>query len=233
MQAFLKALLARLRCRQHEDKSTIRKTAILRIATYKKLQKHLFCCARILCAPKTHRARGCETDLQTLRSNQTLNLGHLNSGLLVSTGHLTLHPVLLLQLVGLVKGKKLADASGTLRAKAPRNIGIRKAWQLTLTLLDDHQVKNLDFRGNNAAANALPLPLTLPALAIAGGPLLQKQAHALGSHDTLLHGETLLVVASRDLEDVTLELIAHNISNNLLVHTLIVELAPANEYFHR
>jgi hypothetical protein len=169
-----------------------------------------------------------DADLETLRGNETLDLRHLDGGLLVTaTRNLTLHPVLLLQLISLVKSKELADASRTLGTKAPRDGGISETRKLALSLLDNNQVQNLDFRRNDAATNALPLPLALPALAIARGSLLQKQAHALGCHDTLLHGETLLVVASRDLEDVTLELIAHNITKNLLVHTLIVELAPA------
>jgi hypothetical protein len=167
-------------------------------------------------------------NLEALRGNKTLDLGHLDGRLLaLPTRHLTLNPILLLQLVSFVKGKELADACCTLGTKAPRNRGICEARKIALSLLHDHQVENLDLGRDDATANTLPLPLTLPALAIARGPLLQEQADTLGCHDTLLHGETLLVVASRDLEDVTLELIAQNVTNNLLVHTLIVEIAPA------
>jgi len=42
-------------------------------------------------------------------------------------------------------------------------------------------------------------------------------------HDTLLHRETLLVVAAGDLEDVALELIANGVARNLCTHSLVDE----------
>jgi len=102
-----------------------------------------------------------------------------------------------------------------------------KAGKLALALADDNQVKNLDVRGYNAATDGLALALSLPALAVAAGALLEQEADALGSHHTLLHGETLLVITARDLEDVPLELITEGVSRHLLVHALVVELAPA------
>ena len=40
----------------------------------------------------------------------------------------------------------------------------------------------------------------------------------------LLHGEALLVVATRDLEHVTLEVIAKDVALNLMRHTLVVQV---------
>jgi len=104
--------------------------------------------------------------------------------------------------------------------------------ELALALADDHQVEDLDIRGHNAAADGLTLALTLPALAVARGALLKKKADTLSGHHTLLHGETLLVVSARDLEDVPLELITEDIANHLLVHALVIELAPAQFNTH-
>lgn len=41
-----------------------------------------------------------------------------------------------------------------------------------------------------------------------------------GMHDALLHGETLLVVAAGDLEDVALEFVANAVARNLLTHSV-------------
>ena len=45
----------------------------------------------------------------------------------------------------------------------------------------------------------------------------------MGYKDTLLHGETLLVVSSTDTENVTLELIAEGVSGHFLGDFLLVE----------
>jgi hypothetical protein len=42
-------------------------------------------------------------------------------------------------------------------------------------------------------------------------------------HDTLLHWKALLVVASSDSEDVSLELIAHTVARNLSAHSSVHE----------
>ena len=105
-----------------------------------------------------------------------------------------------------------------------------EAGELALALADDDQVENLDVRGHDAAADGLALALTLPALAVARGALLEQKADALRRHHTLLHRETLLVVATRDLEDVPLELVADDIAEHLLVHAFVVELAPEHMY---
>lgn len=57
--------------------------------------------------------------------------------------------------------------------------------------------------------------------------LLEEEAHALVLHDTLDHGEALLVVATRDLEDVALPLVTERVGRNLLRDALVVERAPA------
>ena len=55
----------------------------------------------------------------------------------------------------------------------------------------------------------------------------EEQADTLVLHDTLDHGEPLLVVAASDLEDVALPLVAEGISGDLLGNALVVEGAPA------
>lgn len=46
-------------------------------------------------------------------------------------------------------------------------------------------------------------------------------------HDSLLHGETLLVVTTGNLEHVALELVTEEVSLNLLAHSLLVEASDS------
>ena len=174
-------------------------------------------------------AGGSALALQALGGHQSLDLRHLDRGLLaLSARNLTLYTVSLLEMILLVEGEELADAGSTLRTEAAGNVAVGESWELSLALLDNHKVKNLDVGRHNAAANGLALALSLPTRAVAGGTLLKQEADALRRHDTLLHRETLLVIATRDLENISLELFAENITNNLLVHSLVEELTPEN-----
>lgn len=51
----------------------------------------------------------------------------------------------------------------------------------------------------------------------------EEESNTSGMHNTLLHRETLLVVATGDLEDVALELITNAIAWDLSAHSLIHE----------
>jgi len=50
-----------------------------------------------------------------------------------------------------------------------------------------------------------------------------KKTHTVVAHDTLLHGETLLVVTTRDAENIAGELLAESLTIDLLGHTAVVE----------
>ena len=51
----------------------------------------------------------------------------------------------------------------------------------------------------------------------------EEEADTVGDKDTLLHGETLLVVATSDAEGVALEFIAERVGSDLLGDLLVVE----------
>lgn len=57
---------------------------------------------------------------------------------------------------------------------------------------------------------------------------MHQKAHTALSKNSLLHGKTLLVTTSHDLENVSLELIAKVVTNDLLSQTLVIELATAD-----
>jgi hypothetical protein len=64
---------------------------------------------------------------------------------------------------------------------------------------------------------------TSAARAVARVSVGEEEAHTGRVHDTLLHGETLLVVAAGDLEDVALELVANGVARDFLTHAAVHE----------
>merc|ERR1711976_579431 len=96
---------------------------------------------------------------------------------------------------------------------------------LLLTLLHNDQVEGGEVGADNATADGLATALALTAAVaehagVTGG---HEQPDALVGHDTLAHGETLLVLAAHDLEDVALELLAEGVALDLLGKALVKE----------
>lgn len=79
--------------------------------------------------------------LQTLGSNQTLDLGGLGVVLLALLGDSAADDELA-DIVLLVKTEEAADLGGTLGTQALGDDGVGETGELTLTLLDDAQGEN-------------------------------------------------------------------------------------------
>lgn len=84
----------------------------------------------------------------------------------------------------------------------PYNVSKTKRWG---TFLDNDQVQNTEIGINNATTDRLALALASPAGTVAGVTLAKQQAHTTIGQYTLLHGKTLLVVASADAHHISLE----------------------------
>lgn len=126
-------------------------------------------------------------------------------------------------IVFLAETEEPADLGRALGTKALRVDSVRKTRDILLALLDNGKGDNRQVHSDNAAADTLSLALSGAAGAVAAVALTQEQAHTSGVHDTLLHRETLLVVATGDLEDVALELVANRVARNLLAHAVVHE----------
>lgn len=97
---------------------------------------------------------------------------------------------------------------------------IGNAWDILLSLLDDAQSENGQIHADDASTNGFTLALTGTAGSVAGVALGEKEADTSWVHNTLLHWETLLVVASGDAEDVALELITNAVTWNFGTHSI-------------
>jgi len=162
--------------------------------------------------------------LKTLGSNQTLDLWCLGVWLLsLALGLNLTTDDELADIVFLGETKESADLGGALRTETLGVNDIGETWDIAVALLDDGEGKNRQIHSDDAATDRLALALTSSAGAVAGVAIGEQKADTSWVHDTLLHGETLLVVAAGDLEDVSLEFIANRVAWNLSAHSLLHE----------
>ena len=101
--------------------------------------------------------------------------------------------------------------------------GVGETWNLLLALLGNGQSKDGQIHADDATTDRLPLALTGAARAVAGVAGTEEEPDTGWVHDTLLHGETLLVVATSNPEDVSLPLVTDTVTRHLLTHATIHE----------
>jgi hypothetical protein len=162
--------------------------------------------------------------LEALGSDQTLDLGSLGVRRLALTLGLDLSSDnVLTDIVILGEAEELADLGGALGSETLGVDDVGETGDLVITLLDDGESEDGEIHADDAATDGLSLALTGAAGAVAGVAVGEEEADTGRVQDTLLHGETLLVVASGDAEDVALELIANGVTGNLSTHALLHE----------
>jgi len=138
--------------------------------------------------------------LHALRGDQALDLGGLRGLAFTDAAD-----DVLAHIVFLGEAEQLADLGGTLRSQTASGGLVGEAGDVSVTLLDDGELHDGEVMVGDGTANGLALAGARAALTEGLHALLEEQADAVGGEDTLHHGETLLVIATGDAEDVTLE----------------------------
>jgi hypothetical protein len=128
-----------------------------------------------------------------------------------------------LSLYQLITYKELSDLGSTLGTETLGDSGISQTGNILLTLLNNDERQDREIRTDDTTTDRLSLALTGTARTVTRVTLGHQETNTVRQKDTLLHGETLLIVTTRDAEDVTLEFITKRIARNFLGHTLIVE----------
>merc|ERR1719308_545783 len=123
----------------------------------------------------------------------------------------------------LAQVEQLAEVRGPLRSQPPGHGVSGESGDLGLAGLDDGHRHDGKVGVDDAAADGLALPLTGAALAVVGVTLLEEKADTALGEDALLHGETLLVVATGDAEHVALPLVTEAVGGHFHAHALLVE----------
>lgn len=162
--------------------------------------------------------------LEALGGDQALDAGSLGVGLLaLSLGLNLAADDVLADIVILGEAEETANLGGALGAEALGVDDVGEAGNVVVALLDDGEGKDREVLADDAATDGLALALTGAAGAVARVAVGEEQAGTSREHDTLLHGETLLVVATGDAEDVALELVTDGVAGNLSAHALLHE----------
>jgi hypothetical protein len=115
--------------------------------------------------------------------------------------------------------EELSDLRGALGTKTLWVDDIGQTWNVGVALLDNAEGEDGEIHSDDAATDGFTLALTSSAGAVAGVAFAEEETNTGWVHDSLLHWETLLVVASGDLEDVALELVANAVTWNLCTHS--------------
>lgn len=126
-------------------------------------------------------------------------------------------------IIFLAETEEAADLGGTLGTKTLGVDEVGETGNVSVALLDDAQSKDRQVHADDAAADRLPLALSGATGAVAGVAIGEEEADTGWVHNTLLHRETLLVVAAGDPEDVALELVADAVTRNLMSHATLHE----------
>jgi len=170
--------------------------------------------------------------LQTLGSNQTLDLWRLGIWLLALTLWLNLTTNNeLANIIILGETEELSDLCSTFGTEALRVNNVGDAGDFIVALLDDAECEKGQVHGNDAATDRFTLALTSAAGSVAGVTVRKEEADTSGVHDSLLHGETLLVITAGDAEDVASEFVADAVTWDFGTHSLIHEDAEFSLIF--
>lgn len=123
-------------------------------------------------------------------------------------------------IVILAEAEEAADLGGTLGSEALGVDDVGQAGDVVIALLDNGESEDGQVHADDAATDRLSLALTSAAGAVAGVTVGEQKADTGRVHDTLLHGETLLVVSTGDTEDVALEFVTKVVTGDLSAHLI-------------
>jgi len=163
--------------------------------------------------------------LEAEGGDEALDLGSFGVGLstlLLLADNLTADNILP-DIVLLGQVEEPPDLGGTLGAETLGEDGVGKTGDLSLALLNDDEGEDSDIGANDATTDRLAATLTVATGTVARVAVGQEELDAVGEEDTLLHGETLLVVSTCDTEKVSLPLLSKGITRDLLSDLLVVD----------
>jgi hypothetical protein len=162
--------------------------------------------------------------LQNDGSDETLNLGGLDGGLLTFLlgGDDTFNDVFA-DIIILGQVEELTDLGSTLRTETTGNGNVSKTGKGIFTLLGNDDGEDSEVSTDDTTTDGFALTFTSTTGTITGVTLGEEQTNTVVQEDTLFHGETLLIVTTSNLHDVTLEFFTKSVSFNFLRNTLIIE----------
>jgi len=159
---------------------------------------------------------------ESVVSDQSLDLGGLSSDGLaflfdLSSDNKSSNVIILVQ------SEELSDLGGSLGAESLGDLIVGQTFDIGFTLLGDGESDNGKIGSDDAASDGLSLSFTLSSGSVAGLASTHKKSDSTLDEDTLLHGETVLIVTTGNFEDVSLEFITKSVTFDFLAHSFTVE----------
>jgi hypothetical protein len=166
--------------------------------------------------------------LEGLRGDKALDFRALDRCLSILLNLLSVNFNIMADIVILGQVKHLPDLRCTLRATLARLFFVSKTGEIVLTLLDNDQIEDRKVGGDDATADRLTTAFTVAAAVTAEARVTRghENLHTSSGEDTLLHRETLLVLATLDLKNVALEFL--QIRKNLGCELCVLEVSSIN-----
>jgi hypothetical protein len=158
-------------------------------------------------------------------SNDSLNFRGFLSFLSVLGGEFSSNHAFLDQsdVIRLLQGEELSDFVGTLGAQTSGDVDISESGDLLFSLLRDRDGQHGDIVSDDASSHRFSFSFTLSSFSETFLVLIQKESHSSVDHDTLSHGEALLVVTTGDLEVVTFKFVTEADGIDFLAHSFFNE----------
>lgn len=159
----------------------------------------------------------------SLLSNHSLDMGGLPVGLVRFLSDLSVDDVFAGVIELFVKSESGTDSVGSLSSESVGSVGIVASSDVLVSLLDDSEGDDGKIGSGNASTDGLSLTLTSSTGSVGSSLLSEEDARSSVDEDTLLHGESLLVISSSDSEDVALVVVTEVLSVNFVTHSLVEE----------
>jgi len=121
--------------------------------------------------------------------------------------------------------EELPDLRRPLGTQPLREHSVSESRDLGRALLDDDQRKHSDVWANDATTDGLAFALTSTTSAVARMTVGEEKTDTVGQEDTLLHRESLLVIATGDSENVVFPFVTNGVSRYLLRDFFVEENA--------
>jgi len=121
------------------------------------------------------------------------------------------------------QSEELSDSGGSLGSESLGELGVSETSNGLFTDLGDGEGDDGKISTDDASSDGLSLSFTSSSGSVTLVASLHEDSDSSLDKDTLLHGETVLIVTTSDFEDVSLEFVTKTVTFDFLAHSSSVE----------
>jgi len=158
----------------------------------------------------------------SLLGDHSLNMGGLVVGL-VTLLDFTVDDVFADVVKFFVESEGAHDSHASLSSESVGTVGIVASSDVLVSLLDNAEGNDGKIGAGDASTDGFTLALTRSAGSVSSSLLSEEDEGSALDEDTLLHGESLLVISSSNSENVALVVVTEVLSVDFLTHSAVEE----------